>query len=139
MPQTTETPQRKTWSSGHYPWTLSKAGTEKPKGENSFTLKGSEKGPKGRMSTAGFALSFHILLLLRLQVPILTPISYDQIRLRKCCRCRPPAWTGRQDRLLSGPIHLSVSHSATSLGSHSCTCCLTQSQETQNPRLGLPP
>lgn len=78
--------------------TLSKVGTEKPKErELSFTLKGS----------AGFAPYRHTLLLLRFQVPILTLISYNQIRPRKCCRCTPSAWTGRQDGLLSGPTPFS--------------------------------
>lgn len=90
------------------------------------------------MSTAGFALAFHTLLL-RLRVLILNPTFYHQFRPRRSSRCSPPAWTSRQDGLCLILYTFQFHHSATILGPPICTCCLTQSQETQNPRLGLPP
>lgn len=91
------------------------------------------------MSTAGFALAFHTLLLLRLRVLILNPTFYHQFRPRRSSRCSPPAWTSRQDGLCLILYTFQFHHSATILGPPICTCCLIQSQETQNPRLGLPP
>lgn len=136
MPQTTQLIQKKIRSLGYYPWTLPKASTERPKEVASLSPL---KSSKSQMSTAGFALAFHTLLLLRLRVLILNPTFYHQFRPRRSSRCSPPAWTSRQDGLCLILYTFQFHHSATILGPPICTCCLIQSQETQNPRLGLPP
>lgn len=110
--------------------TLSKVGTEKPKGERTLFH------PEGlcRLCSLPPHTSPTEVSGTNIDPYLLQPDQTEKVlQVHTICMDR------QAGRTFVWSYTFQFHHSATSLGSHSCTCCLTQSQETQNPRFGLPP